>query len=188
MLLLNLLVNLCVVDRLFLVSRGRGQEHEEVVPLLRRSLRRRAGVDLSDGDVIDDHFGVVFRSPLLRVNAVEPLVIAGDEVTPLDDLQGLAGSARLVRKEKRGAARRESAGRGELPELPAGEPALAFFRHGDLLLSRRSGRAGRLRSPNRQIFVPDVPVLGLTDEQASDHEAHQRDDDRIPEARVDVAA
>src|SRR5262249_59604828 len=46
--------------------------------------------------------GVVLLAPLLGVGVVEPLVVAGDEVAPLDDLQGLLLRGRALGKEEVG--------------------------------------------------------------------------------------
>jgi hypothetical protein len=129
-LLLDLLVDLAVVDGLLLVRRGRRQEHEQVVALLRGDLGRGAGVDLADRDVVDGDAGVVLLAPLLAEHAVEPLVVARDEVAPLDDLERLPLRAGAAGSDARPRRRGERAEAGDLHEFPAGEPSLSL-RHGD---------------------------------------------------------
>src|SRR4029453_9626270 len=55
-------------------------------------------------DVVDDDVGVVVLPPDLRVHVVEPRVVGGDEVTPLDDLEGVLRL--LVRVLQRAGDRR----------------------------------------------------------------------------------
>ena len=74
-------------------TEGGDEEHHQVVALLRRDFRRRARRNQGEVDVVDDHFGVVLLAPFLGVLVVEPLVVGGDEVAPLQDLQRL-GRAR----------------------------------------------------------------------------------------------
>jgi len=103
-LLLALLVDLAVVDHVLFVGRPGPKEHEEIVALLRRDLCRGGGVDGRDADVVDDHLGIVLLAPLLDVLAVEPLVVVGDEVVPLEDPQRLLGRESLLRHGQRGRA------------------------------------------------------------------------------------
>src|SRR5207237_3837347 len=71
----------------------------------------------------------VLRAPFLRVDPVEQLVVAGDEVAPLDDLQRLLLGLGALREEEAGG---ESCRRGgtacDLDELSSAD----LFRHGHL--------------------------------------------------------
>ena len=130
-LLLDLRVNLLVIDDLLFVRRGRREEHEEIVSFFRRHFRRGARIHLGDRHVVDDHVRVVLCTPLLGERAVEPFVIPGDEVTPLDDLQGFLLCQRSLREEKgRGHSRRRHGAARQLDELPASDLS-GLLRHGD---------------------------------------------------------
>jgi hypothetical protein len=50
--------------------------------------------DQAEVDVVDNHLGAVLGAPFLDVGVVEPLVVAGDEVAPLQDLQCLGSASR----------------------------------------------------------------------------------------------
>src|SRR5262249_40652257 len=109
----------------------RGDEQEEVVPVTRGGLGRAARVDLGRRDVVDDHVGRVLLAPGLREGAVEPPVVAGNEVAPLQNPQRLAGRggrpplARATGEGRKRAGRREGAARGsdELAARNASDPA-----------------------------------------------------------------
>src|SRR5919108_1252722 len=74
-------------DDAVLVRRRRRQELEEVVAALRRDLRRGPGRKLREVDVVDVHLGVVRLAPAFAVDVVEPPVVGGYEVAPLDDAE-----------------------------------------------------------------------------------------------------
>src|SRR5437868_8383715 len=74
--------------------------------------------------------------------------------------------------------REAEGGMANLPRREGG-PAGRFPR---TLLRRRSGS-----DPGVDLHVMDLHVLRFMDEERADHEGHDRDDDRIPETRVDVA-
>src|SRR5262249_29689363 len=71
--------------------RGRREEHDEVMPFLRRHFGRGTRGDQSEIDVVDGDVGIVFSSPLLHVLIVEPLVVGRNEVAPLQNFQSLLG-------------------------------------------------------------------------------------------------
>jgi hypothetical protein len=50
--------------------------------------------DQAEVDVVDNHLRAVLGSSFLSVDVVEPLVVAGDEVAPLQDLQRLGRASR----------------------------------------------------------------------------------------------
>lgn len=54
--------------------------------LLRDDFRRRPRRDKIEIQIIDDDFGAVLRAPFLCEGAVEPLVIGGDKVRPMQNL------------------------------------------------------------------------------------------------------
>src|SRR6185503_9128704 len=65
---------------------------------------------------VDDHLGIVLLSPLLDVFVVEPLVVAGHEVVPLQDTQ------RLLRGEGfSGKCQRRSTRTGHLNQFTTGK-------------------------------------------------------------------
>ena len=88
--------------------------------LLRRDLGGSGGVEGRDADVVDGDLGVVLLTPLLDVGAVEPLVVAGDEVVPLKELQLLlrALGEDLPPHPERG---RDAGSPGDLEKLPSGD-------------------------------------------------------------------
>src|SRR6266436_8902972 len=81
---LDFLIDRTHIDGLFLVGGGRREKHEEVMTLARRGLRGRFGGQVDQVDVVDDDVRIVLLSPLLAEGAVEPGVIGGNEVTPLE--------------------------------------------------------------------------------------------------------
>ncbi len=87
-------IDILHVDDLFFVDRRRREKHHQVVALLRRYFRRCARRDQAEVDVVDDYLGAIFGAPFLGVGVVEPLVVGGDEVTPLQDLQCLGRASR----------------------------------------------------------------------------------------------
>ena len=83
----DLLNDLFVVDHLVLEPGLRRQVPEDVVTALSGDLSLRACRQLGEVDVVDLHVGVVLGAPVLRVRVVEPHVVGGNEVAPLDDLE-----------------------------------------------------------------------------------------------------
>ena len=79
------------VEHLGLECPRRREELEQVVPLLRGDLGVGAGPQVGEGDVIDRHVDSLGRAPVLGV-LVEPHVVRGDEVAPLQDLERLVGA------------------------------------------------------------------------------------------------
>ena len=116
-----------------LLERGRGiEELEEVVTALRRDLGRSRAEEQREVDVVDGHLDVVLLAPLLDVRVVEPLVVVGDEVRPLQDLQlprellpriaqRPVDAERLV-GQRAEHARGERGGAGLLQQVAAREP------------------------------------------------------------------
>jgi len=129
-LLRTLVVDLLVVDHLRLVTRCRPQEHEEIVTLLGRHLGGRARIDRWNPDVIDDHLRVVLLAPLPGICVVEPFVVGGHEVAPLENLQRVARRACRTRDDVRSHARRKSDGTRGLHESAARHVASIFLSHG----------------------------------------------------------
>src|SRR6266851_2325197 len=82
---LDFLVDRAHIDGLLLVGGGRGEKHEQVVALSRRSLRGSLRGKVDKVDVVDDDVGVVFLSPLFAEGPVEPSVVSGNEVAPLEN-------------------------------------------------------------------------------------------------------
>jgi len=77
------------------LERARGREElEQVVPLLRGDLGVGPRAEIGERDVVDRDFDTFGGSPVLRV-LVEPDVVGGDEMAPLEDLEGF--SRRLIR-------------------------------------------------------------------------------------------
>src|SRR5262245_60979380 len=103
---------------LVLEHRGRSQEQDEVMAPLCRDLGRRARFDERKIDVVDHHLRAVLLAPLLRVLAVEPLVVAGDEVAPLENLERL-GRARGAHMEERAGGGGNAGGAGSNHEITA---------------------------------------------------------------------
>ncbi len=119
MLALAFLVDLAMVDDLLLVHWRRRQEHEQVVPFLRRYLGGGPRGQRGDPHVIDDDLGIVALAPFLHICVVEPLVIARHEVVPLEDLQGVLGCLRAARQHKGAKARGKRGRRGGLDQAAA---------------------------------------------------------------------
>ena len=156
-LLLALLVDLPVVDDVVLVDRARPEEPEEVMTLLRGDLGRGGGVEGGDADVVDRDLGVVLLAPLLDVVAVEPLVVARDEVVPLQDLQLLlrALSEDLSVRAERGTHGGRSS---DLQQLPSGDSHLVAPSRDRRVRrpsprSRRSHPTGRVVDALRHYFM-----------------------------------
>src|SRR5881397_1959367 len=85
---LGLLDDVRHVEHLWL-ERARGREElEQVVPLLRRDLGVGPRPEVSEGDVVDCDLHA-FRGPPVLGVLVEPPVVRGDEVAPLQDLERL---------------------------------------------------------------------------------------------------
>ena len=76
-----------MVDHLVLEPGLRRQVPEDVVTALRGDLGLGTCGELGQRDVVDLHVGVVPVTPVLRVGLVEPDVVSGHEVAPLDDLE-----------------------------------------------------------------------------------------------------
>ena len=55
--------------------------------------------------MIDDDIGVVLLSPLLAECPIEPSVVSGDEVTPLENLQSLLLRRSTFRKQEKWTGR-----------------------------------------------------------------------------------
>jgi hypothetical protein len=70
---------------LLLERRRRREELEEVMAVLSGDLGRRRAEEQGVVDVVDFHVDVVRLAPLFDVRVVEPLVVVGDEVDPLQD-------------------------------------------------------------------------------------------------------
>ena len=102
------------------------------MPLARRGLGRAAGGDFRRGHVVDGDVRGVLLPPLLRVDAVEPAVVARDEVAPLQDLQRLLARGGLLLR----AARTRAAG-----SAPAASAVPAPSR-------TRAARASAVSSPS----------------------------------------
>src|SRR3989454_1522473 len=134
---LELLVDVLHVYRLLFEARRRPIEEEEVVALLGRDLGGGEGVDAGDPDVVAGHLGVVLLAPLDRVLLVEPLVVGGDEVDPLDDPELLLGGVRSPGDDDVGAEAggHRGAHTGGLDEVTASHRSTT---HRLLLLFRRS--------------------------------------------------
>src|SRR3989449_767015 len=66
------------------------EELEQIVPLLSGDLGVGARPEIGEGDVVDRHLDPLGRPPVFRV-LVEPHVVGGNEVAPLEDLEGLLG-------------------------------------------------------------------------------------------------
>jgi len=178
--LLDFADDIRVIEELFLVGGRRGQEMEEVVPLPGRGLRRRARGDFGGGDVVHDHVGAVSLAPLLREDAIEPPVVAGDVVAPLDDPQRLA-PRRPPRAGTRQRARRDRQARRphELPPRDAARPPFPHAHSQDFNIPshtvksrRRVPAQGDTRgraSYNRPVALLDpgvpFPALPLRDEK-----------------------
>src|SRR5262249_24845809 len=120
--LLALLVDRAMVDDVVLVDRPGPWGVEEVVALLRGDLGGGDGVEAGGADVVDDDLGVVLLAPLLDVGAVEPNVIAGDEVIPLEDPQ-LLPAAQPVDAALDAERRADACGACELQQLAPGDSA-----------------------------------------------------------------
>ena len=168
--LLDLVHDLPVIDDLVLVGGRRRDEEEEVVSLPRRRLGRAAGVDLRRGHVVHDHVGPVLRAPLLRVDAVEPRVVARDEVAPLQDPQRLLRRRRLPVSparagEDRHGARRERRPR-RLHESAPGYPGAPFRRHSCLSSVRRLDTARARENTEAQVYNRGPWPLSIPDRRS----------------------
>ncbi len=141
-LLLDGFHDLPVVDHLVFVGRRRRQEEEEVVPLAAGRLRRAARVDLGRGHVIDDDARVVSLAPFLRVALIEPGVVPGNEVAPLEDLErpgrgprALLRSPATARQCHRAGGERGGRGLHEVAPREAGGAPPLVARRPRLLVS-----------------------------------------------------
>ena len=78
-------------------------------------------------DVVDDDVGVVLLAPLLAEGAVEPGVVGGDEVAPLQNLESFLLGSGALREEECGRGARSDgggAGAGDFNEVAAREAIL----------------------------------------------------------------
>ena len=106
-----------------LLERGRqAEEHVHVVARLRRHLGGGARHDIGEADVVHRDVDATLGAPLLRPR-IEPLVVGGHEVAPLQDLQ-LAVRLRIT-DEDRGTGRGGDGAHGDElgpshDELPTG--------------------------------------------------------------------
>src|SRR5260370_38510680 len=73
--------------------------------LLSGSLGGGFGGEVHKIDVVDDNVGIVLLPPLFAEGAIEPSVVGGDEVAPLENFQGFLFRGSTFReKEKRTGA------------------------------------------------------------------------------------
>src|SRR6266436_6542886 len=100
-LLLHFLVYLGHVNGLLLVGRRRREQHEKVVTLLCRGLGSSLRGKVNKVDVINDDVGIVFLSPLLAEGSVEPRIVGGNEVAPLENFQCFLFRRGPFREQKR---------------------------------------------------------------------------------------
>ncbi len=171
------LVDLRVIDRVLPVFRRRPGEHEEVVALARRGLRRRPRGDLLDGDVIDDHLGVVPLAPLPGQHAFEPPVVLGQEVCPLGDPERLPPG--LPRRRAAGKAQQGPGSRrgGRQPhEVPARDPLIPTAGHDACLsfndrpcrdIGPRQGGPSRIQLVARPQAIAKLPSAARATAAAS---------------------
>ena len=71
---------------MFLKGAGEAEKHMDVVARLRRHLGSGAGHHIREADVVDSDLHTVLGAPLLG-KRVEPRVVGGHEVAPLQDLE-----------------------------------------------------------------------------------------------------
>ncbi len=199
---LDLVDDLPVVDDLLLVRGRRRDEEEEVVSLLRRGLGRAARVDLGRRHVIDDDLGPVLRAPLLRVDAVEPGVVAGHEVAPLQDPERLlrrrSPSSREGPHESAGTAPAAMRRSRRFQEPAPRDPGALSLRHRRVSSPRHGAGA-----PGPKSIIPSRgrprPGSSLPEDHAPRRvrrggrsEARRRDalrrlQDDLPDLRADLA-
>src|SRR5229473_179758 len=84
---LDFLVDRAHIDGLFLVGGGGRKKHEEIVAFFGGCFGGGFGRKVDEIDMVDNDVGIVFLSPLFAKRAVEPRVVSGDEVTPLEYFQ-----------------------------------------------------------------------------------------------------
>src|SRR6266571_2709001 len=111
-LFLHFLVDMGHVDGLLLIGGGRGKKHEKIVTLLRGGFGGGVGGEVHKIDVVDDDVGIVLLPTLLTEGAIEPSLVGGDEVAPLENFQRFLfrGSAFREQEKSTGTrAERESA-------------------------------------------------------------------------------
>src|SRR5439155_25032631 len=137
-----------VIDHVRLVSGRRRQEEKEIVPLAGRGLGGPAGRNFGRGHVVDRDGRGVLLPPLLRIDAVEPDVVRGDEVTPLKDLQRLPGGSRLSLPRRAGDGGDRSGGERDARALHE----LAPGNRGQTTVSRKSVAARK--SPSEDVVCP----------------------------------
>src|SRR5207245_8430122 len=131
-LFLHFLVDMGHVDGLFLIGRGRGKKHKEVVTLLRGSLGGGFGGEVHKIDVVDDDVGIVLLPPLFAEGAIEPSVVGGDEVAPLENFQCFLfrGSAFREQEKRTGVrAERKSAASRQFNEVTTRQPLMVLSAH-----------------------------------------------------------
>src|SRR5207249_1608266 len=115
-----------------------------------RNLGIGARAQIGEGDVVDGDLHSLGHSPILGV-LVEPDVVGGDEVAPLDDLQGLLGASDPNRGAERGYSDGRPRRRDELAPIdslplghgPSSVCAAPSAVHGGTKSLRRSVAARR---------------------------------------------
>jgi hypothetical protein len=117
-------------------------KHEQVVPLSRRNLACRTGVDLVHRNVLDDYVGVVLPAPLPYVGSVEPIVKSRRGMNPLCDFQRLLATQRSMWKE----TRCRSCSASESDETSAGLVGTDDVRHSTGSIPRQSRPGERFRA------------------------------------------
>src|SRR6516225_10454576 len=98
-----------------------------------RDFRCASRVHVTSGNMIHRNLRIVFLAPFLCEYVVEPLVISGNEVAPLQDPQRLLLGLGTLWKQKKGTGhrhRQRSAG-GDLREVPASKFSKCFSSHND---------------------------------------------------------
>src|SRR5260221_14344128 len=89
------------INGLVLVCGRRREEHEKIVSLSGVGLGCATGGEVNEVDMVNRHLGIVFLAPLLAESLVEPFIVRGNKVAPLDDLQRLLLGCGTLRKQKR---------------------------------------------------------------------------------------
>src|SRR3974390_21114 len=90
-------------------------------------------VYVTSGNMIHRNLRIVFLAPFFREYVIEPLVISGNEVAPLQDPQRLLrGLGTLWKQEKRtGRRHRQRSADGDLGEVPPTNFSKRFSSHND---------------------------------------------------------
>src|SRR6185437_13842533 len=128
---LDLLIHVRHIQGLRLEGGRRREKHEQVVSLFGGNFGRCARGELCQVDVVDGDIGIVLLAPLFGKDAVKPLVVFGNEVTPLNDLERLLLCLCSFRKEEIGSAKsgRNGSRAGNLNEVPTRNAALLLVRN-----------------------------------------------------------